>query len=387
MNWLLPEHFADALPSEAARIEGLRRRLLDLFRVHGYELVMPPLLEHLDSLLTGSGQDLKLRTFKLVDQLSGRTLGVRADMTPQVARIDAHLLNRQGVTRLCYCDSVLHTLPASLTASREPIQIGAELYGHAGVAADREVIRLMADTLRVARVPAARIDLGHVGVFRALAAAAGLEGELEGTLLLLLQAKDVPSLRELCVRVDEPVRSALLGLSSLYGGVEILAAAARSLPALPEIAAALETLEQLQKSLPDLPLSFDLADLRGYHYHNGVVFAAYCPAFSSSIARGGRYDGVGKAFGRDRPATGFSMDLRELARLAACGPQPGAILAPYGAADDALARAVAALRAHGEIVVELLPGELSSEGPPCDRQLVECQGRWLIEAINRNGSP
>ena len=387
MNWLLPEHFADALPSEAAQIEGLRRRLLDLFRVHGYELVMPPLLEHLDSLLTGSGQDLKLRTFKLVDQLSGRTLGVRADMTPQVARIDAHLLNRQGVTRLCYCDSVLHTLPASLTASREPIQIGAELYGHAGVAADREVIRLMADTLRVARVPAARIDLGHVGVFRALAAAAGLDVELEGTLLLLLQAKDVPSLRELCVRVDEPVRSALLGLSSLYGGVEILAAAARSLPALPEIAAALETLQQLQASLPDLPLSFDLADLRGYHYHNGVVFAAYCPTFSSSIARGGRYDGVGKAFGRDRPATGFSMDLRELARLAAGGPQPGAILAPYGAADDALARVVAALRAHGEIVVELLPGEQSSEGPPCDRQLVECQGRWLIEAINRNGSP
>ena len=387
MNWLLPEHFADALPSEAAQIEGLRRRLLDLFRVHGYELVMPPLLEHLDSLLTGSGQDLKLRTFKLVDQLSGRTLGVRADMTPQVARIDAHLLNRQGVTRLCYCDSVLHTLPASLTASREPIQIGAELYGHAGVAADREVIRLMADTLCVARVPAARIDLGHVGVFRALAAAAGLDVELEGTLLLLLQAKDVPSLRELCVRVDEPVRSALLGLSSLYGGVEILAAAARSLPALPEIAAALETLQQLQKSLPDLPLSFDLADLRGYHYHNGVVFAAYCPTFSSSIARGGRYDGVGKAFGRDRPATGFSMDLRELARLAAGGPQPGAILAPYGAADDALARVVAALRAHGEIVVELLPGEQSSEGPPCDRQLVECQGRWLIEAINRNGSP
>jgi ATP phosphoribosyltransferase regulatory subunit len=387
MNWLLPEHFADALPSEAAQIEGLRRRLLDLFRVHGYELVMPPLLEHLDSLLTGSGQDLKLRTFKLVDQLSGRTLGVRADMTPQVARIDAHLLNRQGVTRLCYCDSVLHTLPASLTASREPIQIGAELYGHAGVAADREVIRLMADTLCVARVPAARIDLGHVGVFRALAAVAGLDVELEGTLLLLLQAKDVPSLRELCVRVDEPVRSALLGLSSLYGGVEILAAAARSLPALPEIAAALETLQQLQASLPDLPLSFDLADLRGYHYHNGVVFAAYCPTFSSSIARGGRYDGVGKAFGRDRPATGFSMDLRELARLAAGGPQPGAILAPYGAADDALARVVAALRAHGEIVVELLPGEQSSEGPPCDRQLVECQGRWLIEAINRNGSP
>ena len=278
MNWLLPEHIADALPPEAARIESLRRTLLDLFRVHGYELVMPPLLEHLDSLLTGSGQDLRLRTFKLVDQLSGRTLGVRADITPQVARIDAHLLNRQGVTRLCYCGSVLHTLPASLTASREPIQLGAELYGHAGVAADREVIRLMASALTAAGVPAARIDLGHVGVFRALAAAAGLDAELEQALLQLLQAKDVPSLRTLCGKVDTPLRIALLALPDLYGGVETLTAAARVLPALPEIALALETLQQLQASLPDLPLSFDLADLRGYHYHNGVVFAAYCPA-------------------------------------------------------------------------------------------------------------
>lgn len=384
MNWLLPEHFADALPAEAARIESLRRRLLDLFRVHGYELVMPPLLEYLESLLTGSGHDLRLRTFKLVDQVSGRTLGVRPDITPQVARIDAHLLNRQGVTRLCYCASVLHTLPASLTASREPIQLGAELYGHAGVAADREVIRLMAAALDAAGVPAARIDLGHVGVFRSLAAAAGIDAELEGTLLQLLQAKDVPSLREPCGQLDEPLRSALLALPDLYGGVETLAAAARALPALPEITAALDTLRQLQESLPDLPLSFDLADLRGYHYHNGVVFAAYCPDFSSAIARGGRYDGVGRAFGRARPATGFSMDLRELARLAANGTQgtqPGAILAPDAADTAALAAAIAALRAQGEVVVELLPAEMSSEGPRCDRQLVERDGQWLVEAI------
>jgi ATP phosphoribosyltransferase regulatory subunit len=388
MNWLLPEHIADALPSEAARIEGLRRRLLDLFRVHGYELVMPPLLEHLDSLLTGSGQDLKLRTFKLVDQLSGRTLGVRADMTPQVARIDAHLLNRQGVTRLCYCGSVLHTLPALLAASREPIQIGAELYGHAGVAADREVIRLMAAVLTASGLPAARVDLGHVGVFRALAAAVGLDADVEGTLLALLQAKDVPSLHECCRKLGEPVRSALLALPDLYGGVEILAAATRVLPDLPEISAALETLRQLQRALPDLPLSFDLADLRGYHYHNGVVFAAYCPGFSSAIARGGRYDGVGKAFGRERPATGFSLDLRELTRLAAAGvANGGAILAPYSAADGALATSIAALREQGQIVVEMLPGETNSEGPLCDRQLRESDGQWLIEAINRIGSP
>jgi ATP phosphoribosyltransferase regulatory subunit len=389
MNWLLPEHFADALPAEAGKIEQLRRKLLDLFRGHGYELVMPPLLEYLDSLLTGSGQDLKLRTFKLVDQLSGRTLGVRPDITPQVARIDAHLLNRQGVTRLCYSGSVLHTLPASLAASREPLQLGAELYGYAGVAADAEVIRLMAAALSAAGAPAARIDLGHVGVFRALAAAAGLDAELEGALLLLLQGKDVPSLRELCAQLDEPLRSALLSLPALYGGVETLAAAARVLPAWPQVAAALETLRQLQASLPDLPLSFDLADLRGYHYHNGVVFAAYCPDFSSTIARGGRYDGVGRAFGRDRPATGFSMDLRELAGLAASGRSPGAILAPCSANRATLASAIAALRAQGEVVVELLPSETRSEGPLCDRQLLERDGQWFIEAITgtdqRNG--
>ncbi|SBT08859.1 ATP phosphoribosyltransferase regulatory subunit [Candidatus Accumulibacter aalborgensis] len=385
MNWLLPEHLADALPSEAAQIERLRRRLLDRCRVHGYELVMPPLLEHLDSLLTGSGQDLKLRTFKLVDQISGRTLGVRADMTPQVARIDAHLLNRQGVTRLCYCGSVLHTLPASLAASREPIQLGAELFGHAGVAADREVIRLMADVLSCAGVPAARIDLGHVGVFRALADAAGLDGELEGALLQLLQAKDVPSLRDRCRTLAEPFASALLALPDLYGGVETLAAARLALPDLAPIAAALDTLRQLQASLPDLPLSFDLADLRGYHYHNGVVFAAYHPAFSSAVALGGRYDGVGRSFGRDRPATGFSLDLRELARLAASPASPGAVLAPNVAASAALAKAIAVLREQGEIVVERLSAETGSEGPVCDRQLVEDNGQWVIEAINRNG--
>jgi ATP phosphoribosyltransferase regulatory subunit len=319
MNWLLPEHIADALPSEAAQIERLRRTLLDLFRVHGYELVMPPLLEHLDSLLTGSGHDLRLRTFKLVDQLSGRTLGVRADITPQVARIDAHLLNRQGVTRLCYCASVLHTLPASLTASREPIQLGAELYGHAGVAADREVIRLMAAALDAAGVPAARIDLGHVGVFRALAAAAGSMPNSRRHCCSCCKPRTCRVCASLAASSTNRWRSALLALPDLYGGVETLAAAARALPALPEITAALDTLRQLQASLPDLPLSFDLADLRGYHYHNGVVFAAYCPDFSSAIARGGRYDGVGRAFGRARPATGFSMDLRELARLAANG--------------------------------------------------------------------
>lgn len=382
MNWLLPEYIADALPHEAAQIERLRRAVLDLFRVHGYELVMPPVLEYLDSLLTGSGSDLSLRTFKLVDQLSGRTLGVRADMTPQVARIDAHLLNRQGVARLCYCDSVLHTLPASQAASREPIQLGAELYGYAGIEADLEAIRLLAAALKAAGTPASRIDIGHVGVFRALASAAGLAANDEARILQLMQVKDIPSLRDCCASLAEPYRSALMRLPELYGGADLLLAAERELPALPEIASALETLRQLQLAMPELPLSFDLADLRGYHYHNGVVFAAYYPGFPSAIARGGRYDGVGKDFGRARPATGFSMDLREVARLAAICTPAGAILAPYSTPDSALATRVSALREQGEVVVELLPGELGCEGPRCDRQLVERDGQWITQAIN-----
>ncbi|MEO8409250.1 MAG: ATP phosphoribosyltransferase regulatory subunit, partial [Propionivibrio sp.] len=266
MNWLLPDYLADALPHEAAQIERLRRLLLDLFRGHGYELVMPPLLEHLDSLLTGSGSDLSLRTFKLVDQLSGRTLGVRADMTPQVARIDAHLLNRQSVTRLCYCDSVLHTLPATQAASREPIQLGAELYGYAGIEADIEVIRLLAVALAAAATPASRIDIGHVGVFSALAVAAGLDEDFQATIIRLLQVKDIPGLRDCCARLADPYRAAVLRLPELYGGVELLELAARELPPLPEIDSALATLRHLHAALPDVPLSFDLADLRGYHY-------------------------------------------------------------------------------------------------------------------------
>ena len=381
MNWLLPEYIADALPQEAMQIERLRRKVLDLFRVHGYELVMPPLLEYLESLLTGSGSDLKLRTFKLVDQLSGRTLGVRADMTPQVARIDAHLLNRQGVTRLCYCDSVLHTLPASQAASREPIQLGAELYGYSGIEADLEAIRLLADALTTAGTPASRIDIGHVGVFRALVQVAELEPELEARILQLLQVKDVPGLRECCVDIAEPYRSAFLRLPELFGGTDFLEKAANELPSIPAINAALDSLQALRNAMPELPLSFDLADLRGYHYHNGVVFAAYYPGFPSAIARGGRYDGVGKDFGRARPATGFSMDLREIARLATIAEPSRAILSSYSAADPALATVVKELRQQGEVVVELLPGETLNEGPVCNRQLVNCNGQWVIQAI------
>lgn len=381
MNWLLPESIADALPREAERIERQRRRLLDVFRTHGYEFVMPPLLEYLDSLLTGAGQDLRLRTFKLVDQLSGRTMGVRADMTPQVTRIDAHLLNREGVTRLCYCDSVLHTLPATPNATREPIQLGAELYGYAGIEADIEVVRLMAQALVASGLPAFRIDLGHVGIFKALARHAGLPAEAEETLFSVLQAKDVPALQELCSGLAEPYRSALLRLPSLYGGAEVLEVARRELPPLPEVTAALDGLLALRAALADLTVSVDLADVRGYHYHNGVVFAAYAQGFAGAVALGGRYDGVGEAFGRSRPATGFSLDLRELARLAPAPEAKGGVLAPTSA-DPALAARIDALRATGEVVVVLMPGESGLGGALCDRRLVQRDGAWIIENIS-----
>lgn len=384
MNWLLPEYIADALPAEAARIERLRRSILDHFRGRGFEFVMPPMLEYLESLLTGAGQDLKLRTFNLVDQLSGRTMGVRADITPQAARIDAHLLNHQGVTRLSYCGNVLHTLPASVSAGREPVQIGAELYGFAGIEADLDIIRLMAGAFAVIKLPISRIDLGHVGIFRALAEAAGLPREDEETVLSLLQAKDVPALMEACAAVPSPYREALIALPQLYGGAEVLQRAASELPVLPAITAALDGLRHLFEAAPELPLSIDLSDLRGYHYHNGVVFAAYCPGYPAAIALGGRYDGAGKTFGRARPATGFSMDLREVARLVPPGRPQGAILASYAGHDKLLAAHIAALREQGEIVVELLPGETACEGPVCDRKLVQVGGQWIIEAIQED---
>jgi len=381
MRWVLPDHIQDALPAEADKIERLRRRLLDAFRSHGYQLVVPPLLEYLDSLTTGAGQDLKLRTFKLVDQLSGRTMGVRADMTPQVARIDAHLLNRRGVSRLCYCGSVLHTLPSTLTATREPLQLGAELYGHAGLDADIEIIRLLAEVMRLAEVPASRIDLGHVGLFRVLAARAGMVPGREEELFDLLQAKDLPDLRELVAGVAEPVRSALLALPGLYGGAEVLDKARVCLPDDAEIRAALDDLSRLAAALGDLPISFDLADLRGYHYHSGVVFAAYGGGSPAALALGGRYDRIGEAFGRGRPATGFSVDLRELAVRLADPVQPGAILAPADG-DAALAAVVAQLRSRGEVVMTELPGHDGSWNEAgCDRQLIRREGRWTVESL------
>ncbi len=379
-NWILPEYIEDVLPLEARRIESLRARLLELFRVHGYELVMPPLLEYLESLLTGTGHDMDLRTFKLVDQLSGRTMGLRADITPQVARIDAHLLNRKGVTRLCYCGSVLHTLPAGVTSTREPMQIGAEVYGHAGIESDLEIQRLLAQALALCGLDDVRLDIGHVAVFRSLAQRGEIGAELEADLFAALQAKDRSALQTLTKDLDKATREAILLLPELYGGREVIARARRELPQHAEIARALADLEALT-ALEDIPVSIDLADLRGYHYHSGAAFAAYCARLPNAVALGGRYDGVGKAFGRARPATGFTLYLLELARLAPEPPAAGAIRAPR-AADPALAAEIARLRAAGEMVIEDLPGH-ESEGDEarCERVLVNDNGKWTLRNI------
>ena len=320
-SWLLPEHIDDILPPEAERIEALRRALLDHFRERGYRLVQPPLVEHLDSLLTGTGHDLELQTFKVVDPLSGRLLGVRADITPQVARIDAHLLNEAGVTRLCYAGSVLRTVVTGPAQTREVLQIGAELYGDADIAADQEVLGLLLTSLDAATVHGLHLDLGHVGVYRALANGARIAGNAnDSELFVALRNKDVPAVAELTANLPAAWRDAFVALPTLYGPAdEVLAAARARLPDTPSIAGALSTLASLaQTARPRVEaLHIDLADLRGYHYQTGASFSVFTAGETNAIGRGERYDGIGKAFGRARPATGFTLDLRQLARLRA----------------------------------------------------------------------
>lgn len=385
-KWLLPERFEDLLPAEARRLERLRRQILDLFEVCGYELVGPPLVEYLDSLLTGTGSDLELRTFRLVDQMSGRMLGLRADITPQVARIDAHLLNRSGVARLCYAGSVLHSLPSGLLRTREPVQIGAELFGHAGVESDIEIQMLMLKALSAAGVRGLHLDLGHVAVFRALVNRAGVDAALEAELFQALQSKDRSALRELTRGLEAPARDALLLLPELYGGAEILRTARAGLPAYPELVAGLDALESIGKALAAEveELCFDLAELRGYRYHSGVVFAAYAPGRTDAVARGGRYDEVGQAFGRARPATGFSIDLRDLAELVGENSAPRRVLAPYAPQDAALQGEIARLRDAGVVVVVDLPGHAAHRDElGCGTMLILRDGRWVETSVAR----
>ena len=385
-NWLLPENIQDMLPDEAWRIEGMRRDVLELLRLSGYQLVSPPLLEYAESLLINDSADMDLRSFKLVDQLSGRTLALRADITPQVARIDAHLLNRQGVTRLSYAGSVLHTQPSGLMRTREPLQIGAELYGHSGLESDLEVQRLMLQSLALLGIQGVHLDLGHVAVFRALLKGAAIDGDLEADLFSALQSKDVPGLTGLVAGLPKDVQAAILALPELYGGVEVLQRARRVLPNSAELLTALDELERAATQLQPLAqhIGIDLAELRGYHYHNGMVFAAYHAGSHDAIAVGGRYDDVGKSFGRARPATGFSMDLRQLHGLLGKQAMPKGILAPY-LSDAVLDAAIAQLRQQGQaVVVDLLSNQAHRAELDCDRELVLRNGAWVVEKITKS---
>jgi ATP phosphoribosyltransferase regulatory subunit len=384
-RWMLPEGVEEILPDEARRLEQLRRQLLDLFGTWGYEQVMPPLIEYLDALLTGTGRDLDLQTFKLTDQLTGRLMGVRADMTPQTARIDAHYLKRECPVRLCYVGNVLRTRPDVFAGSRELLQLGAELFGHPGPESDIEIVRLMLAALAAAGLRDLHLDLGHVGVFRALAAEARLPEELEGDLFEALQRKARSQIEALLAMCDAPTgaKTMLAALVDLNGGTETLIRARELLKgAPPAVQVALINLERVADAVKHsgVPVYIDLAELRGYRYYTGVVFSAFVSGQGQAVAQGGRYDGIGRAFGRARAATGFSTDLRRLLRLVATEDAGlKGILAPH-AGTKGLDEMIATLRAAGECVVARLPGDSSSvRALGCDRELVEQGGRWVVK--------
>ena len=388
-RWLLPEGIEEVLPQQARQLESMRRSLLDLFQSWGYDLVMPPFIEYIESLLTGTGNDLDLQTFKLTDQLTGRMMGVRADMTPQVARIDAHHLKSSAPTRLCYLGTVLHTRPGGFAGSRSLLQVGAELFGHAGIESDVEVLSLMVETLKQAGVEDLYLDLGHVGVYRGLVDQAGLDADQEALLFDALQRKAKPEITDLLNDWSLPkvVAEMLTKLSDLNGNDSVLTEARGALKkASKPVQHALDNLQQiaarLQQRLPDLNLHYDLAELRGYHYHTGAVFAAYVPGRGQAIAQGGRYDGIGRAFGLSRPATGFSTDLRILAVLSQQSDDIAAgILAP-AVGDAELQSVVQELRAAGERVIIELPGQQGDAiALGCDRRLVKITQGWEVKPV------
>ncbi|AGF49088.1 ATP phosphoribosyltransferase regulatory subunit [Candidatus Kinetoplastidibacterium galati] len=383
-NWLLPENLADVLPMEARQIEDLRHRLLDLYRKYGFELVCPPLVEYIDSLLSGTGSDLNLRTCKLIDQLSGKTMGIRADMTPQISRIDAHLLNRSGVTRLCYCGNVFHARPTDSLSSREFLQIGAEIYGHAGVEADLEIIQMALDTVNAAGINLPILDLSHPGVVRSILELDHNASSNSDLVVSLLREKDVTGISELTKKFIRPDTIKMLqSVCSLYGNVDdVMLNARKILPSVPGIISALDSLQILIDALlPNVQLSIDLADVWGYGYHSGVKFALYADGWREVLVTGGRYDNVSLAFGRARPATGFSLNLRSLAsglKLA----KSKAILAPWGR-DHVLLETIRDLRKKGEIVVQILPGDYPDQDEFLfDRRLVLFEGIWQVSYIS-----
>ena len=390
-RWLLPAGIDELLPEAAWATEDLRRRLLDRFSVWGYELVIPPMVEFVESLLIHPGDDLDLSTFKLIDQLTGRLMGIRADMTPQMARIDAHSLRQTGVTRLCYLGTVLHTTPGGFAGSRAPMQVGAELFGHAGTASDVEILQLMLELLGVAGIKDFWLDLGHVGIYRALASQAGFNAEDEAVFFDLLQRKAVPEIEAFVSSRDlgAPLSDMLRALPDLHGeGLEVLQRARKVFAgAGAEVAEALDGLAEVAQALAaesdHLRLHFDLAELRGYHYHTGIVFAAFVPGQGQAIARGGRYDGIGEAFGRARPATGFSADVRALVEFSQhASTSSDIVLAPAITADAELRRVVRELRAQGQRVIHSLPGQDADPvSMGCNRVLQKHDGFWQVREI------
>lgn len=378
-SWQLPDQIADVLPAEARQMEELRRVFLDRARSYGYELVAPPLVEHLESLLTGTGEALDLQTFKLVDQLSGRTLGLRADTTPQVARIDAHLLNRKGVARLCYCGPVVHTRADRPHATREPLQLGAEIYGHAGLEADLEVQSLALEGLRAVGVEDLSVDMADVRIVSSLLAGSPVDVKTLSQIHLALAAKDASELAGLTHVLPAATRQNLQTLLQLYGDEKVLFEAKKAFKALPVIDSLLANLQWLAIHLQGAKVSFDLADLRGYAYYSGIRFAIY--GHGAELARGGRYDEVGAVFGRNRPAVGFSLDLKEVVRVLSPVPPKAAIRAPWGE-DVALRAAIAQLRAAGEIVACVMPGhEHEVDEFNCDRELVLQTSKWTVQPL------
>lgn len=387
-SWLLPDGIEELLPEDAKHLESLRRKILDSFACWGYELVIPPLIDYLDSLLTGSGHDLELQTFKLTDQISGEMLGIRADMTPQVARIDAHNLKHEWPTRLCYVGTILHTRGDPLEKTRSPMQIGAELYGHAGKESDIEVIRLLLEMLAMTGLQNVHLDLGHVGIFRALSRQANLSDSQEAALFDVLQRKARPELQELLdsYDIDQELKAMLLKLPVLNGNKGVLdKALAVFANANDQVKQALEDLkaiaDNLARTFPSLPLSFDLSELRGYHYHTGIVFAAFVPSVGREIARGGRYDNIGAVFGRARPATGFSADLKLLATLSKATfreKQATLIFAPT-LIDPELTETIRTLRAGGQAVIQQLPGQTgSAQELGCTAILEYDNQHWVV---------
>jgi ATP phosphoribosyltransferase regulatory subunit len=392
-RWLLPDGVQETLPPDAAAVEALRHEILQVFHRWGYELVMPAMIEYMDSLLTGTAHSLDTRTFALVDQLSGKQMGVRSDMTPQVARIDAHLLadstRQHRVARLCYCGHLLHAIGDGLTSSRTPLQIGAEIFGSDAISADVEVVSLMVSTLHAVGLSEASIDVGHVGIFRNLVKNTGLDRDQESRLFDMLQRKSIPDLQQYLqtLALDDEMCEHICHLALLNGDVSVIDEAReryRNLGA--ELMASLDYMRSvvhtLQNKYPGTLVNCDLAELRGYSYHTGLVFAAFLPGQGREIARGGRYNDVGEVFGNARPATGFSADLLNLYQLCGAGErETKGILAP-DRDDEALALLIQQLRADGErVIVDLTDTKLSAVDQHCDRQILQVDGAWTLKEV------